>query len=182
MILSLRRLAAYWVDFMFLAILLVGMQFIIFHITGGFPFDRLDHGYLIEAWVLLSISLPVWLYFIGCEYYKGQTLGKRIFSLRVRSSHDHSNPTWSRVWLRTFIRLLPWELTHLIILIPEPWFSVADTPRNVHFIYLPNAMLLAYIIILFLTNGERGLHDYIARTEVIAVGEYDEQISNSQNQ
>lgn len=163
--LSLRRLAAYWIDFMLLAFLLVGIQWLLFNITSGFPFDVLNNGYKIEIWVLISVSLPVWLYFICCEYYKYQTLGKRMFSIKVRNI-EGSNLTWGQVVLRTFIKLLPWEITHIIILIPEPWFSLKEVPQNINLIYVPNVMILAYIFVLLLSKGKRSIHDYIAKTTV----------------
>ncbi|WP_270407466.1 hypothetical protein [Paenibacillus timonensis] len=45
-------------------------------------------------------------------------------------------------------------LTHGIILVPEPWWSV-ETPVRSEWIYLPNGIMLIYLVILFSTKGNR---------------------------
>jgi len=163
--LSLKRLTAYWLDFMLLAIVLLSFQYLLSKITAGFPFDYLKEGFSIEIWVLLTMSLPVWLYFICCELYKQQTIGKRILSLKVVSV-EGSKLTLRQALLRTLIKLLPWEITHIIVLIPEPWYNLSELPDHMFLIYVPNAMILLYILVLFVNKGKRGIHDYIAKTMV----------------
>lgn len=163
--LSIRRLLAYWIDFVLLASVLVGIQWLLSAVSSGFPFDYLHQGYEIELWVLLSMSLPVWLYFVLCEFYKQQTLGKRLFKLKVTDERGQS-VRFSRILLRTFIKLLPWELTHLIILVPEPWWGT-DTPQNLYLIYVPNLLLIIYVAILLINKGSKGIHDFVARTRVV---------------
>ena len=162
--LSVKRLLAYWLDFVLLALILTGLQWLLYAVTSGFPFDRLESGVQIELWVLLSMSLPVWGYFIYCETHYGQTLGKRLLKLKVASSTNRPL-RFRQTLVRTAIRLLPWELTHLIILVPEPWWSVAE-PINTALIYIPNALIVLYIAVLFLSGGKRGVHDLAANTTV----------------
>ncbi|WP_010274589.1 RDD family protein [Paenibacillus senegalensis] len=163
--LAFRRLAAYWLDFVLLAAVLIGGQFLLYVVTSGFPFDRLEKGYQIELWVLAAMSLPTWLYFIGCEKYRGQTLGKRLLKLKVSSLPAGGAITWGQAVKRTFVKLLPWELTHLIILVPDPWWSVEE-PANQALIYIPNLLMVVYIGFLFITKGMKGLQDVWAKTRV----------------
>lgn len=156
---------AYWLDFVLLAFILVGVQCLLYFVTSGFPFDSMKSGYWIEIWVLLSMSLPVWLYFICCELYKQQTIGKRMMSLKV-TSNEGKKLTAKQAFLRTLIKLLPWEMTHVIILIPEPWFSKEEMPEHMFLIYIPNVMMLLYILVLLLNKGEKGIHDFAAKTMV----------------
>lgn len=167
--LSVRRLAAYWIDFAVLALLLVGPQLLVSTLTGGFPFSTLTEGYQIELWVLLTISLPVWAYFLLCERLAGRTLGKRLLKLSVRDVSGN-RIGWDQAFLRTFVRLLPWELTHIIILFPEPWFQVAE-PKNTALLYIPNAMIILYVAVLVKNHGVRALHDLLANTRVHADSE-----------
>lgn len=162
--LSLKRLLAYWLDFVVLAVVLVGVQLLIYTVTSGFPFDYLDKGYQIESWVVLSMSLPVWAYFIYFETTRRQTPGKRLLKLAIV---DDRKPKLSFLQAlgRTFVRLLPWEMTHLIILVPDPWWDVEE-PSNQALIFIPNLLILAYIVVLFVNKGRRGIHDYVARTKV----------------
>lgn len=156
---------AYWLDFVFLALLLLGLQWFLYKVTSGFPFLYFRKGYEIEIWVLVSMSFPVWLYFMYYELYQQQTIGKRLLRLIV----TNQNGTKIRIHqalIRTFIRLLPWELTHIILLIPIPWWSI-EKPQNLYLIYVPNLIMLVYIGVLFATKGEKGVHDYIAKTSVI---------------
>ena len=163
--LSLKRLIAYWLDFVLLAIILVGLQWLLYKTTSGFPFDFLDKGYEIELWVLLSMSLPVWLYFIYWEMYKQQTFGKRLLKLVVMNKEGSRIDVYQALG-RTFLRLLPWELSHLILLVPTPWWSIEE-PANQSLIYIPNIIMIFYIIVLFANKGDKGVHDYITKAKVM---------------
>ncbi len=163
---SLKRLAAYGADFLLLASILVCFQYLLYLLTPGFPFDDLDSGWEIEIWVLLTMSFPVWTYFILCEFFAQKTVGKKIWGLKV-TNEEGANLRFRQALIRTFIRLLPWELTHLIILVPDPWWSV-EKPGNTMLIYIPNIMMIMYIVILFRNKGVKGIHDYIARTKIVA--------------
>lgn len=69
------------------------------------------------------------------------------------------------IFIATFIRLLPWELTHVIILVPQPWWSI-EMPKNQYLIFIPNIILILYIVFLFFNRGQKGIHDYFAHTRV----------------
>jgi uncharacterized RDD family membrane protein YckC len=165
--LTVKRLLAYWLDVTLVATVLLGAQLSLYFISSGFPFDYLDQGYEIELWVLATISFPVWLYFIWSELTYQKTIGKKLLGLKVLSDVG-INLTFRQALVRTFIKLLPWEMTQLIILVPEPWWSV-DEPRNVFLIYLPNAMMTIYIAVVLSGRGVKGFHDYPARTRVVSI-------------
>jgi uncharacterized RDD family membrane protein YckC len=137
---------------------------LLYKTTSGFPFNFLNKGYEIELWVLISMSLPVWLYFIYCELYNQQTVGKRLLRLIVMNK-EGSKININQALIRTLIRLLPWELTHIIVLIPKPWWSI-EMPENQYLIYIPNIIMILYIIVLFAKKGDKGFHDFIAKTRV----------------
>jgi uncharacterized RDD family membrane protein YckC len=166
MILALRRLAAYWLDFVVLAAVLVGLQLVLYKIGSGFPFDALETGAAIELWVLATMSLPVWSYFILGERRWGRTIGKRWLRLSVIGSRGGA-PTLKQAFLRTLVRLVPWEMTHFIVLVPDPWWQ-AEQPGNMPWILLPNGLIVLYAAMLFITKGTRGVHDLLAGTRVIA--------------
>jgi len=162
--LSAKRLFAYWLDFVLLASVLVGFQWLFHTTTSGFPFSMLDEGYEIELWVLLTMSLPVWLYFICCEMRKQQTVGKRFPKLAVMN-REGGKINFKQALFRTLIRLLPWELTHIAILVPEPWWAT-EAAGTRHFIFVPNALMILYIVYLFANKGRQGIHDRLANTIV----------------
>lgn len=162
--LFLKRLFAYWIDFILIAVILIFIQWLIYQATSGFPFDYLRKGIEIEVWVLLTMSLPVWAYFIGMEMYK-QPIGKRMLRLVVMDQVG-SQIKFRQALGRTFIRLLPWELTHVIILVPQPWWGLEE-PENPYLILIPNIIWIMYIVVLFFNKGQKGIHDFFARTRVV---------------
>jgi uncharacterized RDD family membrane protein YckC len=162
--LSLKRLLAYWLDFVLLAFLLCSVQLILYKTSSGFPFVYLNKGYQIELWVLFSMSLPVWLYFIYFELRRQQTIGKRILNLKVMNM-EGTRLNIQQVLVRTCMKLLPWELTHIIVLVPRPWWSM-EIPNNQFLILIPNMIMILYIIVLFINKGERAIHDYAAKTKI----------------
>jgi uncharacterized RDD family membrane protein YckC len=166
--LTVKRLLAYGLDFVLLASVLVSLQWTLYLVTGGFPFVRFDAGHEIELWVLLTFSLPVWGYFIWCEGKKQQTAGKFFLRLKVVNAGG-AKIRWWQAFLRTLIRLLPWELTHLIILVPEPWWTV-EVPENEIWIWVPNVLMAASIAVLFVSKGKKGIHDFAAKTTVVSAG------------
>jgi len=166
--LTVKRLLAYGLDFVLLASVLVSLQWTLYLVTGGFPFVRFDAGHEIELWVLLTFSLPVWGYFIWCEGKKQQTAGKFFLRLKVVNAGG-AKIRWRQAFLRTLIRLLPWELTHLIILVPEPWWTV-EVPENEIWIWVPNVLMAASIAVLFVSKGKKGIHDFAAKTTVVSAG------------
>jgi len=162
--LFIRRLIAYWLDCVMLGACLIGAQFLLYTANSGYPFQAFDTGWKIELWVLGTMSLPIWLYFVGCEFKYKQTLGKRICNLKVTNSSG-SAISLSQAIGRTAIKLFPWEVTHLILLIPDPWMWT-ETPSHAYLIYIPNVLLVLYVAVLGLTKGRLSLHDRLFRTHV----------------
>ena len=157
--LALKRLIAYWIDFMLLAVILVGVQLLIYFLTGGWPFNNFHSGPAIELWVICTMSAPVWIYFIVSEYRWGQTLEKRLFKLRVTADKG-KKITFEQAWMRT----LGVDAYH--VLLPTPWWDIPNETNNL--IYIPNALIILYVFYLFSTKGQRGIHDIISRTQVIS--------------
>ncbi|MFS0689921.1 RDD family protein [Sporosarcina sp. 179-K 8C2 HS] len=162
--LFLKRLTAYWLDCTLIAFLLIGFQWALYRATDGFPFNHFEKGYQIELWVLLTFSLPVWLYFILSEMYKQRTIGKKLLKLTISTDRE-TKISWKQALIRTAVKLLPWELTHLIVLFPKPWWGIEE-PENFFHIFIPNGLLVFYIVFFAWTKGTKGFHDQLARTRV----------------
>lgn len=161
-----RRIGAYFVDIIMLYAGLAGLQFGISAVTGGFPFTRLDTGPELEAWVLLTFSLPTWLYFTYFEASpRGATLGKRLFKIRV-TDLDGGQIRRGRAFFRTLLKLIPWELTHLTLLLPTPIYN--DPTRSpVLGLIGVYATLILYMLAMIFTPRKRSLHDIFVGTLVI---------------
>ena len=78
------RLAAYLTDIILLSVISLLFQLILVFFKGEFPYDWLDKGLIINLWILVSVSLPAWIYFTFYDMSeKGGTIGKRIFGLQL---------------------------------------------------------------------------------------------------
>lgn len=156
------RLAAYAIDFGLLAAILVLPQFLISLVSEGYPFTQFESGIQIYTWVFLTISLPVWFYFILMESSKHQgTLGKQWLKLHVENLEGEKINHWQAV-KRTFVRLLPWELTH-VSLIP---IYFAELPTVNVGIWIADFLILIYIFALVISGGKWTFQDKVAQTKV----------------
>ncbi len=161
-----RRLGAYAVDVLLLYAISGGLQYALYRLFGGFPFDRLTTGPQVEAWVLLTISLPTWLYFTFSESSGRQaSLGKRLFSLRVTDARE-ARISPARAFLRTLLKLLPWELTHLSLLLPTPILTDPNPQPRLGLI-LVYPLLGLYMLSMIFTPRKRSIHDLLAGTLVL---------------
>jgi uncharacterized RDD family membrane protein YckC len=161
-----RRVAAYLVDYAILFAVLISVQAGIVALGRGFPYRLLQEGWQIELWVLLSISLPTWLYFAFAEQSPWQaTLGKRLLGLQVMTVGGERLAFW-RALLRTLIKLIPWELTHLTLLVPTPlWWDASPTLRpGLAIVYI---LLGVYLVTMWLNPRRQSIHDLIARSVVV---------------
>ena len=173
-----RRIVAYAIDVLSLYAVLGGLQYALSWLLGGFPFDRLTTGPRVEVWVLLTISLPTWLYFTFSESGSRQaTLGKRVFRLRVTDVHQE-RISRLRAFFRTILKLLPWELTHLSLLLPTPILTdPKPQPRlGLILVYL---LLGLYMLSMIFTPRKRSIHDLLAGTLVLQTAKKGEQLDEN---
>jgi len=159
-----RRIVAYLVDYALLFAVLI--QYLVSVVTRGFPYNLLKTGLQIELWILLTVSLPVWLYFIFSEHSAHQaTFGKRLLSVRV-TRVTGARISFAQAILRTAIKLLPWELTHLSLMLPVPmWWD--PTPNMRVGIVIAYVLLGVYVLVMLLNRRRQSLHDMIAQTVVV---------------
>lgn len=159
-----RRAAAYLLDVALLAGAVLFIQSALRVLGAGLPPTAL--GWQVEAWVLATVSLPVWLYFIAWEHSRGATLGKRLLSLRVANARG-GRLSLGQAALRTILKLLPWELTHLTLLLPSPMWS--DPNPGFRFgLVAVYALLGLYLAVAALTPRRQAVHDLAAGSVVIA--------------
>jgi len=160
-----RRALAYLLDCALLAGLVVTTQLGLRLVLGsGFP--ALATGLQIEAWVLLTVSLPIWFYFAGFESSVWQaTPAKRLLGLRV-TTLSGQRQSRGRALLRTVVKLLPWELTHLTLLLPTPLWDAA-TPELRPGLWIVYGLLAAYLLCAAFTSHRQAPHDLMAGTLVV---------------
>lgn len=163
---SICRMGAYLIDIGFLYGAVLGSQFGLQALNKKFSFTRLTTGPQIERWVLLTVSLPTWLYFTLSERSKRQgTIGKQLLGLQVADIAGQ-RISFGRALLRTMVKLAPWEITHLSLLLPTPLFQ-EDAPKFRPGLIVANLLLIAYIALVVVTPRKQSMHDLVARTVVL---------------
>ena len=136
-------------------------------------------GAFYVAYVLLTVSLPIWFYFAGYESSPWQaTPAKRWLGVRV-SSIDGRPVSFVRAFLRTIVKLLPFEIAHICVALPVNPFVDAITGEltipaldSMHPVSLAGllAALLLFGLLLFsavLHPDGRAAHDLAAGTFVV---------------
>ncbi len=164
-----RRLAAYWIDITVLYAVLLGLQLGFNALTNGFVANWLvarDNSFLTFGWIFLTISLPMWLYFIISESSPRQaSLGKRLLGLKVTDLAGN-RLRLSTAMMRTFFKLAFFELGHLSFLLPTPLFDEPEPSFRVGFTILIGLMAFYYALT-FITPRRQSLHDLIVKTVVV---------------
>lgn len=163
-----HRFVAYFIDMTLLMIAVQSVQWGLFILTDGFPFNQLalsNSGILIYGWVFLTVSIPIWLYFILQERsVHHATIGKRIMGLVVESQNGEP-ANLGQIISRTVIKLLSWEIFHLTFMFPTPLVNDPSAGFRIGFVvgYL---ILILYVLVLIQTPLYQSVHDLIARTVV----------------
>ena len=167
----IRRLIAFALDWIVLFLVLVLPQALIGLLWDGWPLLHVDDGWLVWGWVLLTVSVPSWMYFtLGDSSVRGATVGKRVLGLAVRDTASGGRLPRERAVLRTAIKLLPWELTHVMIFLPEP-VGETLTPFKTAMIVIVNGLMLAWLLVPLVRSEHRAIHDLAAGSVVAPGGE-----------
>lgn len=124
-------------------------------------------GFNTQAYMLLTISLPIWLYFIVSEHSSWQgTLGKRMLKLTVVRDSSVGRIGLMQSLLRTGVKLLPWEIAHLTNNFPQPLMYAPEPGFRFGFA-LVGVLMGGYMAFVLLSKRKQGPHDLVAKTLVI---------------
>lgn len=159
-----KRVIAFILDILILFPILFLLSIILIQVLGPpvTPFQTYIR-------IIINFSIPFWIYSILNDFSKsGSSYGKKIMKIKVISSKNVRLNLFQAI-LRTAIKLIPWEMTHLTFFgLSETWgsFSIIQIVLVV-IIYI---LIFMYIFIMIKTRGLKGIHDYISNTQVILVG------------
>lgn len=163
----LTRLVAFMLDWVVLFLVFVAPQGVIALFWNDWPMNNVDNGFRAWGWVVLTVSIPSWVYFtLSDSSVGGATVGKKITNLAVRSEESTTLPRSSAL-VRTAVKLLSWELTHIMIFLPEP-FGETLTPFKVAMIVVVNTLMLVWLVVPFLDRRQRAVHDRLAASQVVS--------------
>ena len=170
-----RRSGAYLVDVACLYLGFVVTQLCLIPLRNRFDSGWMKSGPRLESYTSLTISLPVWLYFALSDSSSRQaSFGKRLLGLRV-ASLSNRRISFGRALLRTVIKLLPWELSHVTVNLPTPMlidpqtgeFGWARGEFRSGFIVV-YVLLGIYFATTVLTPRKQSVHDLVAGTIVVS--------------
>ena len=133
-------------------------------IMGNFVYDDTvsniaGGGRASMGWSIVIISLPILLYPLVCELaMHGQTVGKKVFDLRVMNLHG-GEPTLSQYIIRWMFRFFEWPLVFGVAL---PGFYIL---LRVFFMVIPGVVV---VIIIAVTQRNQRLGDLAANTVLVS--------------
>jgi uncharacterized RDD family membrane protein YckC len=115
----------------------------------------------------ITLTLPVFLYFLLTEKSKHKaTIGKRAMNISVS---DHQPGVKGNIFIRNFVKFLPWEIAHLGVhwivhysnekLDPPIWIWIA--------LILPQVVVAGYMISILVYRGGYSIYDNIAKTKIV---------------
>lgn len=167
----LKRTLAYFIDCLlaFTAVMLILQGLILTPIreSFGITIEWFNSGLNTELYVLATISLPVWVYFIYTDSQKSKgSFGKRLMNLSVRNSIDNERVTIGTSFKRTFLKLLPWEISHIGVVLPTPLWYVEKFEYRV-FLLFGILVLVSYIISVLLNTDGKSIYDRLIGTKVV---------------
>ena len=166
----LKRSLAYLIDctICFSLVMLVIQWAILSHIreSVGITNEWFANSLNMELYVLLSISIPVWVYFTYFDSKKTKgTFGKRILKLSV-SDDKKRKIGLGKSFQRTLLKLAPWEIIHLGLIFPTPmYFEVEPEIRILTIIGI--LLFITYMASILLNSNRQSIYDKLIGTNVI---------------
>jgi uncharacterized RDD family membrane protein YckC len=167
----LKRSVAYLVDclicylsimLVFQALLLVPIRHIL-GITEQWLMDSL-HLYL---YVVITISAPVYCYFAFFDNLKSiGSFGKRLMNLKVTEVHKNERISLRKSAIRTFFKLLPWELAHLGVIFPTLLYFESE-PSMRWLTVFGSVLFIVYFLSIPLLRRRANLYDWLLGTQVV---------------
>lgn len=160
-----KRIAAFAIDLAFLACMLMLLHVVLDRLLSVHYEDV--EGFPLLAYSLLTVSLPMWLYFTFAESSRfGATLGKRLLRLRV-TDDDGGRLGRGRALLRTIVKLFPVDTALATLCIPTPIFAPEGRVEYRFGTVLVFAMLMVYLFMTTWTETKQSMHDLIAESFVV---------------
>ena len=147
-----KRLLAYFIDFGILVLFLFSMKYVLYN---EFILDFEESA----GFDILIISLPMLLYSLLTElWFNGQTLGKKIMSIRVISL-EGGEPTFGQFLLRWITKFFEWPFLF--------GYIAFSTTSLISYTFITGLFGIAVVIIISVSNKNQRLGDMIAGTVVV---------------
>lgn len=164
-----KRTLAYLIDcfIAFGTVMLIIQWSILNNIRGyiGITDTWFQNSINMQLYVLTTISIPVWIYFTYFDSEKSKgTFGKRIFKLQV-TNNKNQKISIGKAFLRTILKLLPWEIAHIGVIWPTPLYYENEPVVRI-LSYVGLLLFTIYVISIWTNPKKRTVYDRIIGTTV----------------
>lgn len=150
-----KRILAYLVDFTVLLLYIISMKYL-YYSGGIFSGNDMNQRVGLD---MLTISLPMLLYSVVSEVLMhGQTLGKKLFNIRVISLSG-GEPSLSQYLIRWMFRVFEWPFLFGYIILSGTAFTA--------YVFMTIFLGIAVAIIIAATRKNQRLGDLAANTVVV---------------
>lgn len=161
------RILAFLIDYLVITAYMACLYGVSTFINDIWPFwAKMENSYILSHTIaFFSLTVPVFLYFFLMESsrYRG-TLGKRILKIRV-SDDKGDKPERKNLFLRNFLKFLPWEINHTIMFLNSGSFQEGDISTSLLFLLSsPLIILLIYFLFIVFRKDNRSLYDLWSNT------------------
>ena len=116
---------------------------------------------------LLFIEAPVGVWWWRQESSAGTTIGKRLYHLQVARFGGDEPASGVRCAVRTVVKLLPWAIAHVLILVAADPASADQWWWSVPALCLVATLGIASILTGFFRIDQRAAYDIAAGTQVV---------------
>lgn len=132
----------------------------------GLTDEWFEISWNMQVYVLLTISLPVWFYFIYFDSkYSSGSFGKRIMKLSVTDS-EKEKIGLPKSFFRTILKLSPWEIAHIGVIFPTPLYFSHNA--DIRFATIFGILLFGiYATSIVIDTERRSIYDKLLGTKVI---------------
>jgi len=163
----LKRATAYLIDctIAFSIVMIIIQWGILSHTREwiGITDDWFKDSLNMQLYVSLSISLPVWIYFSYFDSILSKgTIGKRLLGLHL-SDINNNSISFPKAFLRTVLKLLPWEIAHVGVIFPTPLYY--EQNGDVRLLsYVGISLFVIYVISVIINVKNQSLYDIVLNT------------------
>jgi len=164
-----RRFIAFLFDWLFISIYIVIIFMVNFTLISTSISLTTENIVLLHLLDFFVLTFPVILYFSLFECSsKGGTLGKQRFHLRVVRT-DGGQLALGRAFLRSILKFLPWQLSHVCLRSIPGWpLSVTEPPLWVGVGFsIVWILLLANLVVAIRGKIKQTIYDYLVGSIVV---------------